>query len=363
MGLRVLTLFALSTSFILGQGLPDRDKLVEKFIDEETTHEAAAELIKYFQWGGVRSIIRNLDKLPYDLAASYGQSLRHIELLRFRNDLNANLTEAEGQYSKALYLMLLATIGRELHQSVFDPYLAESEPVRVRLAAASGIVKIQNPALYDRFHQIADDAVIDPISGQDDFYFADISKENLGFYLYTKSKLGDDPSDGIILSAIVMSENDSVDVYEKILDLRKRKFIPVMIDHAIRVGGVQLLEVMADHRRARRYRDEISQALPSAQAIAEYRNKLIDTRPESVIPLGPLIPPIGNLGSGSEANPSGPRTYAVVQVSANGVMKVVTSESLQGVEAKAALRALNGKTLPSHENWEAVESYVLVVYP
>ncbi len=359
---RVLPLLLLVTSVCWGQGLPDRDELIEKFKNESTNSEAAADLIKYFQWGGVRSIIRNMDNISYELAASYSQSLRHADLMRFRNDLNANLTKADGQYTKALYLMLLATIGRALEPAVFEPYLAETEPVRVRLAAASGTVKIQDPKRYDRFHQIADEAVIDPATGQDDFFFADIDKGNLGLYLYTKSKLSEKPGHGVIMTAVKMSENDSVDVYEMILDLRKRKYIPIMIDHAVQVGGVALLDAMSAHKRAKKFRADIDAAKPAAQAIAQYRAQFPDKKDASSIPFGPLLPPVSQLGSGSGANP-GPRTFAVVKVSASGEMSLVARQSLTGAFAEDALKALSGRTLPAHENFKPVESFALIVLP
>ena len=165
-----LLLFTLTGTLAQGQLLPDRDELTKKFLIESTTVEASQELIKHFQKGGLRTIIRNINELPPEQRVRYGEVLRHMDLMTFRNDLNANLENATDDESKAMFLMLLATVGRALDQSIFQKYIDdETASIKVRLAAASAIIKVQKPAFYDKFHEIAEDAEIDLTTGKKRF--------------------------------------------------------------------------------------------------------------------------------------------------------------------------------------------------
>ena len=354
-----LLLSFLFTATCFGQILPDRDELVRKFLEPATTDQAAGELIKHFQWGGLRTIIRNVPKLPLQDRLQYGEVLRHADLMRFRNDLNANLENATDPETKALFLMLLATVGRALDPSVFEPYIAdESNPLFVRLAAASGVIKVQNPKNYDRFHELSNKAVIDYETGQNDFRFADVSKSNLGFYLYTKSQLEQDKApNGVILSAIAMAESSGADIYTPILDGKRRKFFPLMIDRAIQVGGVTLLDAMASHRAARKFGDLIAQAKPAASAIARYRGQFMDTLDKTSAPIGPLLP---RHGSG---NASGLRAgYAVVEISEAGSVSIISHHNPNGGTDNLK-ELLPSSTLPAYLDWKPVKSYALVMAP
>ena len=362
MVLRLFVLTMLSTCLCFGQGLPDRDELVKKFLDDATSADAAKELLKHFQMGGLRTIIRNLDEIPYERALGYGVSLRYIDLDRFRNDLNSNLKSADGPQRRALFLMLLSTIGRGLASSEFEPYIVdETQPLYVRLAALSAIIKVQNPARYDRFIEMAGEAEVNPETGKDDLRFADITKKNLGFWLYTKGKVDDDqPNHGAIISALAMCEANDEDLYQVILDKKRwRKYYPLMIDRAVKVGGVNLLEMMAAHKSAKKFRTQISAAIPAAQAIAEYRSKFVDKAVDG-LQMGPVF----NLyaqGAGVKGGYRG--GYAVAKVDASGAVSMVTHQSPFGGTDSLSSH-ITGSTFPAHnKEWQPVESYVLVIAP
>lgn len=346
----------------LGQALPDRDKLVKQFLNESNSVDAARELIKHFQMGGLRTIIRNISKLPLQKRLQYGELLRHFDLMRFRNDLNTNLDRAKDPSTRGMNLMLLATIGRNLEPSVFEPYLAdESAHIRVRLAAASGLVKVQKPGNYDRFLQLANSVVMDAGSGRNDLVFADISKSNLGFYIYTKSQIDQKSvQHGAIVTAIAMCENDSGDVYETILDLKKRKYVPQMIDRAIKVGGVNLLEIMAQHKTSKKkFAGEIAKALEAARVIARYRGKFLDKQPAQKLLIGPLFP---RTGTGTSAESGYRAAYAVARIDASGQVSLAAHQAPFGTSDNLK-DLIKGVTLPAYLDWEPVECYILVVAP
>ena len=267
--------------------------------------EAAAELIKHFQMDSLRTILRNLDKLAPEDRLKYYHLMLYLsedDLMRFRNDLNANVSKLEDPRSRSMSLMLMATIGRALEPSVFTTYSDDIEqPLMVRLAAAGGLIKVQNPANYQKFHELANEAIYDPANGRNDFAFTNLKKaDNTGFYLYTRGQLDvDKPADGVIMCAILMAENESTDVYEKILDMRKRKWVPMLIDRAVQVGGVDLLELMAQHKTTKKkFVVEISSGLTAAKSIAQYRSRFMDMSDPTTTPLGAVVPFTGK-GSGS----------------------------------------------------------------
>ena len=360
---------AIITSFIFcivcfGQALPDRDELAEKFKNPATSVEASLSLVKHFQMGGLRTMIRNLNELEYKDVLKYGPALRHTDLTRFANDLNNNLQEADGPQTKAFYLSLLSTVGRGLAASNFEPYVAdETLPMYVRLAAASALVKVQNPAIYDRFLSLADQAVVDPTLGKDDLRWADINKSNTGFFLYTKGKLsGKEITHGMIITAIAMAEAKDTSIYEDILEnvskRMQRDYYNMMIDHAIRVGGVQLLDVMAGHKRLKKYLDTINTARGFAQKMADHRAKLISTD-ASELSVGPVLPEFGS-GTGVEGFHSG---YAIAKISASGDISLVDYISPFG-GTDDLKQIISGKTFPAHNSsWEPTESHVLVIAP
>ena len=359
--MRSLCISFLLATLCFGQALPDRDELVKKFLEPATSKQAGMDLIKHFQMGGLRTIIRNLNKVPLSDRLQYGEMLRHMDLMRFRNDLNANVETAPDATTRALALMLLSTIGRNLDPSVFNPYVGdETVDMRVRLAAMSGLVKVQKIDQYNRFYEVAETAVVDPSTGQNDLLFADISKKNLGFYLYTRTQLDETKvPHGAILAAITMAENDSVDIYEAILKLRKKKYIPLLIDRAIKVGGVQLLEAMAKNKKAKKFKAQINAALPAAQMVTAYRSKFMDHSDPKQTPIGPLLP---LKGQGTSNAPGYRAGYAIAKVSANGHISVLGHQAPFG-SSDNLKEILTGTTLPAYLNWEAVESYALIVAP
>lgn len=358
--LRTLLLSFLFTFLAVGQTLPDRDELVKQFLVESTSTHAAQELIKHFQMGGLRTILRNINNLPTEKRVQYGQVFRYMDLMRFRNDLNTNLEKAENVETRATFLMLLATIGRSLEKATFEKYINdETLDMRIRLAAASGIIKVQNPAIYDRFHELANDAVVDPTTGQNDLQFADISKTNLGFFLYSKGKVYDKTAThGQIVTALAMVEADATDVYKDMLDNKRKKYVPLMIDRAIQVGGVQLLELMKSHKTCKKFKAQISYAMAPARAIASHRAKFIDNCDIKTTPTGPLVPFTGS-GVGRDGYRS---AYAVVHISETGELSVLSHDKPYGGTDNLK-DLLSGVTLPAYKDWKPTESYVLVVAP
>jgi hypothetical protein len=359
---RSLLISLLFSCVCFGQALPDRDELVKKFLNESTSSDAAKDLITHFQMGGLRTILRNIDQLPLETRLQYGEVLRHMDLIRFRNDLNGQMEGAGDAETRAMYLMLLSTIGRTLDKSIFEKYIDdETQDLRVRLAAAAGPCKIQNPAAFDRLYEVAEKAEIDPATGRNDFRFCDISKANLPFYFYTKGIVGNKKkvSHGAVLSAIAIAEADSVEIYEHILDMRQKKYIEAMIDRAIQVGGVELLNTMADHKfTKKKFKDEIAAAIAPARKLAEYRAKYMDKVDKETTPIGPLVPTFGS-GTGRDGFRS---AYAVVKVSETGDMSIMTFEKPYGGTDNLK-QILTGTTLPAWQNWKPVESYALVLCP
>jgi len=342
------------------QVLPEREELVKKFMVESTSVEASRELVKHFQMGGLRTIIRNMGQLPYQRALAYGESLRYMDLSRFGNDLNTNLSNADGPQTRAMYLMLLATIGRTIAPATFEVFVDNaSEPMYIRLAAASGIIKVQNPAIYDRFLALANDAVVEPGTGKNDFQFADIGKGNIGFFLYCKNKLdSDEISHGAIVTTLAMIGADDVDAYEYLLKAKEKKYFDLMIDRAVKVGGVQLLETMQANKVAKKWRDKISQALPAARAIAEFNDKLLPLKKDG-LHMGPVLTTVGS-GAGTEGFSA---AVAIAKISASGEVSILTHQSPFGGNDNLQT-FLSGTTFPAHnKEWQPVDSYVLVIAP
>lgn len=357
---RTLFLSFLMTAACLGQGLPDRDELIAKFIQEDTSDAAARELVKHFQMGGLRSIIRNLNKLPFKKTLAYGESLRHLDLNRFRNDLNANVGSAKGVQTKAMFLMLLSTVGYQVDPTVFKAHAAnEADPLFVRLAAGGGVITVQSPKLYDDFLAMADEAIVDPGTGQDDLRYALLTKKNLGFYLYSKGKLDDKETatHGAIVCSLAMVEAGDTEVYENLLDHKKRKYFPLMIDRAVKVGGVDLLETMLAHKAAKKFKSQINSGIGAARAVAEYREKFADKAKD--LNMGPVLY-AKSTGTGNAGYRAG---YGVAKINVDGSVTLVTHQApFGGSDDLSSL--LTGTTFPAHnKRWEPVESYMLVFSP
>ncbi|CAM2011489.1 hypothetical protein [Acanthopleuribacter pedis] len=349
------------TTFCLGQ-LPDRDALVKKLVEGSSSDSdfATQELIKHFQMGGLRTVVRNLNRLPDEKKIQYMHVLRHMDLFRFRNDLNANLIEAPNDVARMVALRLLATFGERLNPEIFEPYVANEEnPIQLRLAAMSGLIQAQRPAAYDRFVEIAEKATFDPITGQDDFAFAEISAENRGFFLYTKSKLEDKKAPlGAVMVSIYLAGPRNDDIYTNLLDQRRRKLIPLLIDRAILAGAPNLLELMADHKTCRKKVDDIKKAMPAARAIADLKKQFFKHEIQQM-PIAPRLD-LRPKGSGTE---TGFRSaYGVVKVSDAGEISVVESFSPFGGSGDLAGK-IGNKTFPAFVDWQPVESYFLVATP
>lgn len=359
MNKRIVALILGASITVLGQ-LPDREALIEQLKDPATSRQAFSDLVVHYQLGGVRSIVRNLNQMPLELRIACGRALMHLDLFRYRNDLNANLEEAQDPESKALFLQMMATFGRQLDLSVFDPYLNdEKEDIRVRLAAAAGTIKIQNPAYYNKFYEVAKKAEYDPGSGRDDFEFCDLHMSNQGFYFYTQGKLTkEDASDAIVYTAIRMAQADSRDLYQKVLDLKWKKFVPLMIDRAVRVGGIDLLTLMEDHKTAKKMKDEISKAKGAASTIAKYRSMGVDLSAQDQYPIAASLPRVG--GTGVEGLPA---AYGVAHVMPDGKVDLIEYLTPFGGSDQLKSTYTGYHAIPAFKNFEPVESYALIVAP
>ncbi len=360
MHMRTMMLLIGAQMMALAQ-MPDREVLVEQLKDPATSQQAFADLVVHYQLGGVRSILRNLNELPNPTRLAYGQALLSLDLFRFRNDLNANLTEATDPEAKALFLQMLATCGRQLDSAVFDPYIDnEDEDIRVRLAAVSGPIKIQNPTYYDKFFEVAKKASFDPSTGRDDFKYADIDMSNQGFYYYTRGKIASDGvSDVHVYTAIRMAGPASGELFTTILDLKWKKFVPLMIDRAVRVGAPALLDVMADHKTAKKFKDEIAKARPAAATIATYLNRGPDFNSKDQYPIAAALP--RNLkGTGDDGLAAG---YGIVKIAADGSSTLV--EHMAPFAGNESLKAdfSNYHAIPAFVNFSPVESFAWVTSP
>ena len=349
-----------STVFVFGQ-MPEREELEKMLNNDQTSAEGAAQLIKHFQAGGQRTIMRNLPEMSPATRLKYAQMFMHQDLMRFRNTLNEAVPKVTDPEGRAMMLSILATFGRSLTPAVFDPYANdETAPLRLRLAAMSGLIRVQSPKLYDRFIEMATEANMDPSVGPYDFEFVDISrKSNMGFYLYLRGKLsGEKVSEGMIKAAIHMSNNESSDVYELLLGKMKRKQIPLLIDHAVRIGGVKLLDAMAVHKKTKKkFAAQISTAKKAAAAIAPYMSKLMGSGTDPTkYPIGSVVP---LSGKGSGGTPGYTTGIAIVKVAADGSMSLAAHVNPFGGSDNLA-DICSGKTFPAHQNWEAMESYYLI---
>ena len=358
---RTLMVAALFSSVCFAQ-LPDREALVTKFKSADSSHEAAEALLEHFAMGGIRTMIRNFNELDVDVRLAYGNMFRNMDMFRFRDDLNNNLNTVGDAESKAMYLMLIASAGRQIADTFFAPYVDdENAPVQVRLAAAGGIIKIQNPAFYDKFLAIADRAVVDSSIGQNDLKYANLSKENLGFFLYSKGKLDDKKAPhGAIVCAIEMAQNDDTDVYEALLENKKRKYYPMMIDHAIQVGGTDLLALMAEHKTTKKFRDQIGKAQTIAAKFKEYIGRGAHTLKGKTATLVPYLP----VKAGGTATESGYHSaYAIAKVSSTGDITLVAHDAPFGDGNDNLKALLSGKTMAANVDFSPVETFVLVSAP
>jgi hypothetical protein len=355
-------LFLVLPLVCFGQALPDRDELVAKMLQPATADQGAAELIKHYQLGGIRTLVRQMNDMPQEQRMRYGMGLRHLDLFRYRNDLNANLANAPDNESKAMWLMLLSTFGRQLAPEVFESYINDASlPLYVRLTACTGLIQVQKPSNYERFIELAEEALVDPYTGQNDLAFCDLDQKNIGFFLYTKAKLENDPPYGAVIASIEMARSGNKDIYENILDLRQKKYLPQMIDRAIRAGAPDLLDLMLEHRTSRRKDGEINRAKPLATEIAKYRDKLNMTRDTANFPLGPFfyVNP-----DGKSASEDFRAAYGVVKIDATGAISLLYHQRLFDGGNDNLQSLLQGKsTLPAYSNWQPIETYALVYAP
>lgn len=361
MVVRYISVLMMISGICMAQ-LPDRDELKAKLKSQDTSHEAAEALLEHFAMGGIRTIIRNLNDLDATSRLAYGNMFRNMDMFRFRDDLNNNLSSATDNDSKAMYLMLISSAGRQIAQTFFEPYVNdETLPTHVRLAAAGGMIKIQNPGLYDKFLAVADSAVVDPGSGKNDLYFANITKENIGFFLYAKGKIEEKSAPhGAIICAIQMAESGDTDVYEMLLKNKKRKYYPMMIDHAVQVGGTALLETMANHKTTKKFRDQISKAQTVAAKFAEYWGQRSSTLKGKTATLMPYLP----IKNGGTSQASGYHSaYAIAKISSAGDISLIAYEAPFGDGNDNLKTVLSGKTMAANIDFAPVESIVLVTAP
>lgn len=360
MSMRTLLVSLIFTSVCFGQGLPDRDELIAKFLDEKTADQATRDLCKHFGMGGLRTIIRNVNKLPLERRLQYANVFMYMDIQRFSNDINANVAKAEDAETRAMWLRLLARQGRFLDPTVFEKWVRdESQDMRVRIAAMSGLVQKQDPARYKRLYELADTAVVDPITGRNDLEYAFLTKENKALYYFTKSELDKKPGPGTILIALALADAGDWEVFEKIIKMRKKKQFPMLINRAVQIGGVDILDQMAANKAFKKLRNQIKSGKTAASALAAHNSKLyaVQTHDKKTNPLGAVLP-LKAGGTGRDGYSAG---YAIVKVAADGTVSLVEAKRPFG--GNDQLSALEGKTIPAFSNWEPVESYHLIFSP
>lgn len=361
MSILKITVCLLFAGLCFGQELPDRDELVAQFKDPATIEPAVRELYKSFGMGGIRSVMSNINKLEPQQRLQWVRTFHYMDFNRFFNDVVGNLENAPDAETKAMWMMLLASEGRTVDPNFFEKYATdESQDLKLRLAAMSGFCMRQDPERYKRFYALADKAVVDPETGRNDLAYALLTKENQGLFFYTRSMLEKGKSShGAILIALAMADAGDSQVFTKIIELKDKKYTSMMIDRAVAVGGVAILDAMASHKLMKKDLAEINAAKPGAAAIAAHISKLYaqQTHDKTKVPMAAVLP-LSLPGSGSQGKHAG---FAIVKVDANGDVSVVEQASPTG--AAIQVSGLPAKTVPAYLDWAPIESFYLLSVP
>ncbi len=361
MSLLKITVCLLFTGLCFGQTLPDRDELVNQFKDPATIEPAVRELYKHFGMGGIRSVMSNINKLPLEQRLQWMHTFHAMDFNRFFNDIAINLDTASDPETKAMWLKLLAVEGRTIDPKAFEKYVNdESQDLRVRLAAMSGLVQRQDPERYKQFYALADKAVVDPVTGRNDLAYALLTKQNQALFFFTRSMLEKGKaSHGSILIALSMADAGDSEVFSRIIELKDKKYTSFMVDRAVAVGGVAILDMMANHKLMKKDLAEINAAKPAAAALAGHLSKLYhnQTHDRSKTPLAAVLPTTVK-GSGSMGKHAG---FAIVHVDAAGNVNVIEKQSPMG--GSVDFSGLPAKTVPAYLEWESIESYYLLSTP
>ncbi|PIE90242.1 MAG: hypothetical protein CR997_06545 [Acidobacteria bacterium] len=341
--------------------LDNRDKFVAQLVNPAETVAGAEGLFDSYQLGGVRTIIKNFNQMPPELAMQYAYALRNLDLFRFRNDMNANLQNAKTLEQKGIALLLLSSLGRRIDSSIFQQ-VAENpaEDIKVRLSAATCLCAIQNPKYFDLFAEIAELAVCDPETGQNSFIYCDFSNVSKGMFYYLLPKLDSKTTatNGVILSLLQIVSPGNSDFYTKLLDLRKKDYYRLMIDRAARVGAVDLLDLMSSSKRAKKLWDQIKAVRPAAAMVAKHKDQLFCQSDQKKYPIGSLIPRVFTM-NGKMGLSSG---IAIVKVDESGNVSILEEHSPAGVTG--AFSSISGKkTMAAKLDFVPVESYYVLYAP
>jgi len=341
--------------------LDNRDEFVDQLIDPSETVIGAEGLFESYQLGGVRTIIKNLNKMPADLALQYAHAMSNLDLFRFRNDMNGNLQSAKTVEQKGAALLLLSSLGRKIDSGIFLEFAEDiNEDIRVRLAAATCLAAIQNPTYFELFAEIAETSIVDPATGRNDFIYCDYTNISRGLFYTLKPKLDvkSTAKHGVIMVMLQVVKPGHNEFYTKLIDLRRKEYYDMMINQAARAGAVDLLDTIANHKKAKKVWDMAKSARPAALMVAKYRDQLFNKSNKKKYPIGSLIPPqyAANGRDGYSAS------FAILKVDAEGVMSVVQEESILG--SKGPFSALNGKkTMAAKLDFAPIESLYFVVSP
>jgi len=339
----------------------ERDVFVGKLIKPETTLEGAQGLYDSYQLGGVRTIIKQFNNMPADLALQYAFAFRNLDLFRFRNDMNANLLEAKSPEHRGVALMLLSSLGRQIDANTFMKFAENpTEDIRVRLAAATCLCAVQNPRYFELYAQIAEEAVVDYETGRNDFVYCDFTFVSPGLFYYLKPKLEERSTSthGVKIVMLQTVNPNSTEFYEMLLEAREKDYFPMMVNQAIKVGSVDLLKMMADHKRAKKIKDKVQAAIPAAALVAKYKPKTFKHAKKEQYPIGALFSrPMQ--GKGVEGYLKG---SAALKVDANGTISVLEESSPFG--GSGVFSSYSGKTtMAAKLDFQPVESIYLVVAP
>ena len=342
-------------------GFDERDVLVEKLIQPETTVEGAEGLFELYQLGGVRTILKQFNNMPHDLAYQYAYSLRNLDLFRFRNDLNANLQEAKTVEQKGVALMVLSSLGRQIDSEIFLTFAEDvNENIKVRLAALSCLAAIQNPKYFELFAQVAEESVVDYETGQNDFMYCDMSNVSKGLFYFLKPRLNErsTATHGVKMVMLHALPPNATDFFDKMLENREKKYFSMMINKAMKCGGTELLDYLANDKRAKKLKDQIDKARPVAAMINKYKAQIFSASNQEQFPIGSLVSRFYSVKGRDELSAS----FAVIKVDATGTISMVQEQSPVGMTG-AFNNLIGKKTMAAKLDFAPVESLYFAVAP
>lgn len=357
----VLSVILINLSLLRADDIDKRDIYIKKLKNPAETVAGAEGLFEEYQLGGVRTIIRQLNNLPEDLAFQYVYALKNLDLFRFRNDMNANLQGAETVAQKGVALMLLSSLGRRIDSDIFMKFAENpTEDIQVRLAAATCLSAIQKPKYFDLIADIAETSVVDYATGRNDFRYCDFSQVNRGLFYYLKPRLDvrKTATHGVKMVMLMVVPPSATEFYQLMLDKKDKDYFMMMINQAANHGGTELLNTMAASKRAKKLWSTVNAAKPVAALVTGAKSKLFSKSEKVKYPLGALIPRSYSVKGQNGLSAS----VALIKVDASGTISIVEEESVSG--SKGAFDFMKGKkTMPAKIDFTPVDSMYLMVAP